>query len=465
MKNVLKKFIGDKAFYRMVMMVAIPIMIQNGVTNFVSLLDNILGGQIGTLQLFGVAIVNQLLFVYNMCVFGGLSGAGIFGAQFYGQRNEEGIRYTFRFKLWVGAITTLIGFVLLICFDDPLIMLYLHDGAEAGEAMLALPYAKEYLHSMLVGLIPFLAVQIYASTLRETGETFLPMKAGIVAVFVNLIFNYLLIFGHFGFPEMGVKGAAIATVLSCFVEAGIVIIWTHKHKAVHGYIRGAYRSLYIPKELVRNITVKGMPLLVNEAFWASGMAILLQCYSVRGLEVVAGMNITSTITNLFNIVFIALGQAVAIIVGRLLGAGKMEEAKETDTKLIAFSVTCCVFVGTVLYILAPLFPDMYNTEPIVKEYATQFIRIAACFMPQTAFLQATYFTMRSGGRTIITSLFDSGFIWILSIPLAFVLSRYTALAPAMVYFLCQAIDIVKTICGFILLKKGVWVQNIVEKKL
>ena len=460
-----KKLIGDKSFYRMVMVVAVPIMIQNGVTNFVSLLDNIMVGQIGTLQMSGVAIVNQLLLVYNLCIFGGLSGAGIFGAQFYGQRNEEGIRYTFRFKLWVGTLTTLLGIFLFLFFDEPLIRLYLNDTNNADDILATLQYGQEYLRIMLVGLVPFLAVQIYASTLRETGETLLPMKAAITAVLLNLVFNYLLIFGKFGFPELGIRGAAYATVISRFVEAAIVIIWTHVHKEQQGYIKGAYRSLKIPKALVKSIIIKGMPLLVNEAFWSSGMAILLQCYSVRGLDVVAGLNITSTITNLFNIIFIALGNAIAIIVGRLLGAGKMEEARDTDTKLIAFSVTCCVGMGLAMSCFAPIFPKLYNTEEVVRNYATQFILVASFFMPQAAFLQATYFTLRSGGRTLLTSLFDSGFIWILSIPLAFFLSRYTDIPIVPVYFLCQAIDIVKCICGFVLLKKGVWLQNIVEKKL
>ena len=161
-----------------------------------------------------------------------------------------------------------------------------------------------------------------------------------MAVFVNLVFNYLLIYGKFGFPKLGVVGAAAATVLSRYVEAVIVIVWTHSHKEINTYIKGIYRTLKIPAELAKRILIKGTPLLLNETFWAAGMALLLQCYSVRGMIVVAGMNISNTISNLFNVVFIALGDSVAIVVGQLLGAGRMEEAKDTDRKLIAFSVFC-----------------------------------------------------------------------------------------------------------------------------
>lgn len=462
MKSFVKKFIGDKKFYGMVFVIAIPIMIQNGITNFVSLIDNIMVGQVGTNQMSGVAIVNQLIFVYNLCIFGGLSGAGIFGAQFFGQRNEDGLRYVFRFKLIIGSLLTIIGLLVLGCFGEELVALYLDTSNSPEDIEATLQYAMQYLHVMLIGLVPFLGVQIYASTLRETGEALLPMKAGIVAVAVNLVFNYLLIFGKIGFPVLGVRGAAIATVLSRFVECFIVVLWTHYHIEKNTYIKSVYRSLRIPAELVKKIIVKGLPLLINEALWSGGMAVLLQCYSVRGLNVVAGMNISNTIMNLFNIAFIALGNAVAIIIGKLLGAGKMEEARDTDRKLIAFSVVLCIFIGAAVIAMAPLFPEFYKTEQEVKDYATHFIRIAAAFLPQSAFLHASYFTLRSGGKTIVTFLFDSGFMWVVTIPLAFVLSRFTALPIEVIFASCQGIEILKCVVGLVLLKKGVWLQNIVE---
>jgi Na+-driven multidrug efflux pump len=226
---------------------------------------------------------------------------------------------------------------------------------------------------------------------------------------------------------------------------------------------GVYKSLAIPGDLMVKIIKKGTPLLINEALWSLGMATLLQCYSVRGLGVVAGMNISNTIVNLFNVVFLALGNSVAIVVGKLLGAGKMDEARDTDRKLIAFSVVSCIIIGAIVIALAPLFPELYNTEADVKEYARHFIIIAALFMPQHAFLHAAYFTLRSGGKTVITFLFDSGFMWVVSIPFAFVISRFTDWKIEVVYALCQGIEIIKSIVGYILLKKGIWLNNIVEK--
>lgn len=461
----LSKFIGNRDFYKMVLMIAVPIMIQNGITNFVSLLDNIMIGQVGTEQMSGVAIVNQLIFVYNLCIFGGVSGAGIFTAQYFGQGNHEGVRQTMRFKLWMVTIITTLTAVLFLCSGAVLISAYLKGDGSPESIAATLMYGEQYMKIMLVGLPAFALVQIYSSTLRECGQTMLPMKAGVAAVAVNLLFNYILIYGKFGAPALGVSGAAIATVLSRYVEMLITIIGVHRkscgEKAVYAFVAGLYRTIKVPRELAVKIIKKGSPLLFNETLWAAGMAMLTQCYSVRGLNVVAGLNVSNTINNVFNIVFIALGDSVAIIVGQLLGAGKMKEARDTDNKLIAFSVACCTCVAAVMFFMAPLFPELYKINDEAKLLARYFIMATAVFMPQNAFLHATYFTLRSGGKTVITFLFDSVFIWCVSVVIAFMLSRYTALPVIVVYALVQLGDLIKCAIGLILVKKGVWLQNIV----
>ena len=371
------------------------------------------------------------------------------------------MRQTFRYKLWLVIILTIITVLLLLSSGEALIGMYLKGEGSAAALEATSRYRMQYLWIMLIGLPPFMMVQVYASTLRECGETVVPMKAGITAVLINLLFNYILIYGKFGAPVLGVRGAAIATVLSRYVEAIIVISWTHRHKEKNPYIEGLYRTLKVPAYMTKKILIKGTPLLFNEALWAAGMAMLTQCYSVRGLNVVAGLNISNTINNVFNIVFIALGDSVAIVVGQLLGAGEMKKARETDTKMIAFSVFCCTCVALVMLVLAPFFPLLYNTNAEARELAKYFIMITAIFMPQNAFLHASYFTLRSGGKTIITFLFDSVFIWCVSVTIAFTLSRFTALPVIGIYTLVQLGDIIKCVIGFILVKKGVWLQNIV----
>lgn len=457
------RLIGDRKFYRKVLYITIPIMIQNGITNFVNMLDNIMVGQVGTEQMSGVAIVNQLMFVFNICIFGAVAGAGILGAQYYGSGNHEGVRHTFRFKLFGCLALTALGLFVLRGWGGDLIRTYLHDGSDVGDIEATFRYGSRYLNIMLIGLLPFSLVQMYSGTLRETGETMMPMTAGIAAVAVNMVFNYILIFGKFGAPRLGVEGAAIATVLSRFVELIIIAVWTHTHKEKNPFIVGVYRSLHIPGPLVRQILITGMPLMINEALWSGGMAMIAQCYSVRGLAVVAGINIANTIANVFNVVFLSLGNAVGIIVGQLLGAGKLEEAKDEDNKLLAFAVVCCAAVGIVMYLIAPVFPQIYKTSDEVRDLATRFIRISALCMPLYGFTNAAYFTLRSGGKTLVTFVFDSMFVWVVSIPLVYVLIRYTALGIVPVYLACQLTEFIKCCIGFGLVKKGVWIQNMVIK--
>lgn len=458
----MKKFIADKSFYKYIFAITGPIIIQNGITNFVSMLDNIMVGQVGTAQMSGVAIVNQLLFILNLLLFGGNAGAGIFTAQYHGSGDVEGVRNTTRFKIIISSVVTAICAVILYCFAKPLIMLFLNSDKETADIALALTSAKSYMNVMLIGLIPTAIVHVYSSTLRETGETIVPMKAGSIAVAINLILNYVLIFDHFGHKGLGVTGAAIATVIAKYIEASYIVLWTHRSTEKNLFATDLYKTFRIPRRLMSNIMRKGVIIMINEGLWSLGMTMLLQCYSMRGLGVVAAVNITNTIFNVFNIVYIALGDAVAIIVGQLLGSGNMEEAKDTDNKLLFFSTVLCVGIGLVIIILAPLFPMLYNTEKDVKDLATVLIQIMGAFMPMHALLHATYFTIRSGGKTFITFLFDSCFMWVISVPIAFMLSHYTSLPIIPLYLMPQLCDLIKTTIGIILIKKNVWLNNLVE---
>jgi len=464
-KEFRKKFIGDREFYKYILLLAIPMIAQNAITSFVSFLDNIMVGKIGTEQMSGVAIVNQLMFVFNICIFGGVSGAGIFGTQFYGKGDHEGQKYTFRFKIYISLIICAVALALFHFKGTELINLYLSDSGDVGDIELALKFGEEYLAIMLFGLIPFGLTQAYISSIRETGHTLVPMLAGIVAMLTNLVLDIVLIFGVGDIPALGVEGAAIATIIARFVEFGIVIIWTHTHRSKNKYIIGAYRSLRIPGKILKDILITGTPLMINEMLWAAGMAAIVQCYAVRGLEVVAAQNISSTITNLFNVVYIQLGSCIAIVVGQHLGAGRIEKAKDVARKMILFSVVCCAVVSVVMILVGKFFPDIYETEESIKALARTFISISAIVMPVCAFCHCCYFTLRSGGKTIITFLFDSVYTWVLVIPFATFLAKYTGLGIALVFLLVQCMEFIKAIIGFFMVRSGIWLQNIVEKEV
>ena len=464
-KNKMKlksKLIGTKDFYRRVIAIVVPMIIQNTITNVVSLLDNVMVGRVGTLQMSAVTIVNQLMFVFYLCIFGGMAGAGIFATQYAGANDNDGIRHCMRMKAIVGVLMTAIALGIFLIFRQPLIEMYIAKDTLPNDAAATIKYATDYMNIMLIGLLPFSVMQVYASSLREVGETKLPMIASISAILVNLVFNYFLIFGAFGFPRLEVAGAAIATVLSRFVEAGIIIIAATLKRKKYPFITGVFKRLYVPWNLAKQIITKGMPLLVNEFLWSSSMAVLLQCYSVRGIEVLSAVNISNTVNNLFNVVFLTMGNAVAIIVGQHLGANRIKEAKQSVWQLLTLSVGCCIAMGGIMACLAPFIPHIYKTEPEVKQMATYFLFTVAALMPVFAFAHNCYFTLRSGGRTIITFVFDSAFAWVIVVPLAFILSKYTALPIVPLYIIVQSLDIIKCIIGFFMVKKGMWIRNIID---
>ncbi len=449
-------------YYKRMIRIALPIMVQSAITNFVSMLDNIMVGRVGTLEMSGVSIVNQLFMVFNLCIFGVMSGAGIFTAQYYGKSDKNGITASFQYKLISAVVVSILGIVIFLTSGDFLISLYLQGQGNEEDMLLISAYAKEYLGIMLIGTLPFALSNAYAGTLKETSDRIVPMISTVSAVFVNLIFNYLLIFGKFGFPKLGVNGAAIATVLSRFVELAILVVWSHTHETKYPFIKSLYRKLYLSKEQLKKFTIIAMPLIINETLWSAGMAALNQCYSYRGLTVIASLNITSTISNVFNVSFISFGSAIGIILSQMLGANKKDEAKFASTRLLFCATLLSALIGGTMVFAAPYFPKIYNTEEAVRALATSLIIVVACFVPVHAFLNACYFALRSGGKTVITFLFDSGFVWLVSVPLAFCLSRFTSVGVIAMYICVCSADIIKCILGYIFLKKGIWLNNVVE---
>ena len=459
---MLKKFIGTKAFYVSVILLIVPMIVQQGITQFVNLLDNVMVGRLGTAPMSGVAIVNQIVFIFNLTIFGGLSGASIFGAQFYGKGDHKGLRDTFRFRLLFSLAVLVIGILMFLFLGESLFKLYLNEEASSAADLAAtLDYANEYMLITLWGLLPFVVVQCFSSTLRDVGETVSPMIASVIAILVNLVLNYLLIFGSFGFPKMGVAGAALATVIARWLEMFYLVGRTYRNRAKFKFVQGAFRSFRIPLSLVKKIAVTGTPLLLNETLWSIGMATINMCYATRGLTAVAATNINATVWNLFSIVMAAMGNAIGILSGQLLGANEIEKAKDTVRKLLVFSVAANLVMGGLIMASAPFIPHIYTTEEVVRHTATRLLLISGAFLPLSAYVQGTYFTIRSGGKTFITFLFDCVFTWVVCLPIAYLLCNFTGLSVIWVFFFVQLAEVIKAVIGAVMLRSGIWAKNVV----
>ncbi len=459
---MLKRLIGTKSFYRSVLRLLLPIIVQQFISSFVSLLDNVMVGSLGTEAISAASIANTVLNVHMLAIFGGLSGISIFGAQFYGKKDMDGMRYTFRLKGYFIILCTAVAVLIYLLFGEAFILSFLRGESNGGDPALALREGVNYLHIMLWGLLPFAIVQTYAGTLRESGETIAPMVAGICAILTNLALNWVLIFGHLGAPALGIRGAAIATVISRYVELLVVLIHAHRHTDRYVFLKGVYQSARVPGKLIVRILPTAAPLLINEILWSLGMTFINQFYSSRGLNAVAALNITGTAWNLFCVIMFAMGSAVSIMVGQRLGAGDLEEARDVDRKLIFLTEVIHVIIGLAMIIASPYVPLLYNVGEDVRALTTKLLTVAGLSLPLHSFAHVTYFTIRSGGRTVITFLFDAVYTWCVTVLLAFCLSRFTELNIVEMYFCVQFIDVIKLVIGLLMLRSDFWARNVVS---
>ncbi len=454
----------NKDIYKKLLKIAIPMMIQNGISNIVNLLDNFMIGSVGTVSLSGVGIANQMMFVFFLMTFGATAGSGIFTAQYYGKKDWEGVRITFRFKLVTNLILSVIACFVYFFGATMLVSRFLQGEGDPADAAQTLDIGVQYLHVMVISLIPIGINQAYAGTLRDIGETKVPLIASACAIVVNFFGNLLLIYGYLGLPALGALGAGIATVISRFVELAVLVIYVATHKKQCPFIVGAFSQFKIPGKLALSIIARATPLLLNETLWSLGMTMLNQAYSVRSLDAMAAIQIQSSIYNVMMVAFVAMGEAVGILIGQILGSGQIDTAKKNSFRMIFFTVIFGLIFGILMIIASPFFPPLFVPDATneILHLATRLIVINGVMMPFYAFTHASYFIIRSGGKTFITMIFDSGFVWVLSVPVAFILAYFTALPVAWMVAIVQSLELIKCASAALFVKSGIWAKNITK---
>ena len=457
----MKKFIGNKKFYKLLLVILIPIVLQQLLTQFVNLLDNIMIGIVGNDEMTGVSLANQILFVYNLCIFGSLGGASIFATQYFGANNKKGYQEAFRYKWLVGVLIFTIFTLVIIFFDESLLKAFINSNeGDFTNPEIVLAEGKKYLLIMLIGNFFFMTKEIYASSLREMKDTLFPMICGVIAIFVNLVLNYLLIYGKFGLPALGVSGAAIATVISRVVEFLIIVIYVLIKRHKFEYLVGVFKRLLPKFSSIKRFTPKTLMLLSNEFFWSLGLTVIVSCYSLRGLDAMASLNIANTVCNLFITLGISMGNATGIIIGNLLGKGEIKEAKEASYRILGFAVVASLFFCLLMIVSSFIIPNIYDTSNSIREVAKTLIIVGAVFVPVQAFNTCCYFMLRAGGKVFLTILFDSLYVWIIRLPFAFILAYVTDLSVVWLYFLINMTDVVKIFMGYYLVDKGVWLKQL-----
>ena len=320
-------------------------------------------------------------------------------------------------------------------------------------------YGKEYLSIMIFGLLPFVITEIYSTNLREVKQTFVPMLSNIISVVLNMFLNYLLIFGNFGFPCLGVKGAAIATVISRFIGCIIVVVFAHSNKK-YNFVNCIFKRFLPQKNSFINIFKGSYLLLINEFLWSFGMTLLNYCFSFKGLEVVAAMNIVSTVSNLLGLLGTSVGIGISVILGQQLGSNQLQEAKEDSDKYIFFAIILGIFITILMFFIKDPILSLYKFDSNIIQVASTLIVISSAMVIIRTYSITCYFIIRSGGKIFITFLFDSVFTIVIRFGITFLFVKLTDLNIFYIYFISEFLEIIKIIIGTILVKKGIWVNKL-----
>lgn len=451
--NNLKKLFGTKEFYMATIAIALPIMAQSFVTSFVNLIDNIMIGSVSATALTAVTVANKYYMVYNSALFGVTGGASIFISQFYGAKQENKCQKTFNILLSICIIIGLLFMGSVVFFPEKIISIFTNT-PEIMESSLA--YVKYIAYSY----VPYAISMAIIAALRAVGINKIQLKIGIATVFTNTILNFILIYGHLGFPAMGVEGAAIATLIARLLECSIYItLIVKKGYMFHLDLKGL---IFYDLTILRSIMTKTIPLTVNEILFGVGQATVFTAYMSVNEYLVAATSVVDTVVNIAFIIFAGLSSAIAILIGKTLGAGKIEEAKSNAVKLIVFGVLVGAAISGVLALLAVFVPNLYNFDQEINETIITLIRIKALYLPIYVVNVCCFFTLRAGGETLNTMIMDSGCLWGFTVSMALILSNFTSLPLVTVYFFVEGMECFRMFIALYFFKKGKWAKNLTE---
>ncbi len=450
------KFIGDKAFMKAALVVAVPLMLQQLITGSVNLIDNLMVGQLGDYAIGGVAAVNRYYMIATFGTNGLVAAASIFIAQYYGANDPQHMKQSFRFAI-DSAMIVMIVFSFLGAFFPSVIVGFFTNDPNVIE------FGVNYLRVAALSFLPYGISLAISNSIRSVGETKIPFYISAIAVVVNTILNYCFIFGKFGFPNMGVVGAALATYIARIVE--LILYLVALKLGDYQFKTRVFDLLKMSRHLIERILVKAAPLALNEVLWSFGMAMLYKFYATRGPEVLSGYSIASTVGDLFFILFGGMAAATTVLVAQKLGAGELDKAKDNAYKLLGFSVILSFFFGVMMFLTSFIVPYLYSKVSMEAKYtAVTFLQIQACLFWIYMIVTQCYFILRAGGDMKHTLILDSVFMWTINIPLVAIITYYTNLPIFVLYLIGQSTDVVKMFLAFHLIKKEKWVNNLTTVK-
>ena len=453
----MRKFIFDLPFAKKATLIALPLMIQQLISVAVNLVDNLMIGYLGDAAIASVAAVNKYYFIAFFAINGLAAAASVFIAQYHGAEERDKMKEVFRTLLLV-SFGIMMLFTLVAKFFPTMILSYFTNDVAVLEN------GTTYLSIALLSFIPTaISLNIFFS-MRAVGEMHIPLRCSVIAVLTNAIFNYCFIFGNFGFPRLGIAGAALATVIARFIELMLAFYTIKKYD--FDFKTRIVDLFIISKDIFVKVIVKAAPLMLNEILFSLGMATLFKFYSTRGSDVMSGNSVAATISDLFFTLFGGMSAATTVLVSTPLGANRLEEARSNGYKLVGYSTMLAFIFGIAMFITSNIVPIIYNHITLEAQHAAMmFIRVQACMFWIYMLSCEFYFILRAGGDMKNTLVMDSVFMWCVNIPIVGFLTYFTNINFLLLYIAGQLTDLVKLFLAYSLVAKERWVVNLTVNNL
>ncbi|MEA4823753.1 MAG: MATE family efflux transporter [Clostridiaceae bacterium] len=416
----------DPLFWKTALPLALPITLQNLLTSSFQIVDTLMVGQLGDTVIAAVGIAGQVAFFINLLFYGISAGGAVFIAQFWGAGNHRGIRHVYGLMLSLTLPVILIFIAACSLFSTNLMAVFTDDAA-------LIEIGARYLRIACWSYLPVGLNQVFCIVLRSTEEVRLPMVTGIFSVILNAAANYALIFGKFGLPALGVEGAAIATVLSAFLGTLLVFLISLSHRNM---LCASLREIFsFDRRFAGKYIHRSLPVLINEGLWSLGVLGYNMVFGRLGADNYAALTIFRTIENLGFVFFIGICNACAVLVGKNIGAGRIDEAKKVSGAFMLLVPLAGITVGLLLVILSSPILSLFNVSPYVRRTAHLLLYFYAA---DIGIRNIPYISVcgifRAGGDTKIGVKYDIGCLYGFSLPLV-ILSAFVLQLPFLAVYI------------------------------
>jgi MATE efflux family protein len=446
--------LSDKAFYRKVFAVCLPIMLQQLLSTAMYMVDTIMIGGLGDIELAGVGAANQLAYLLDICLFGVTGGGSVFMAQYFGKKDLAGVRRTLGLCIVLAGACAALFVAVAQGFGGFCVGLFSDEAAVTARGVEYLTIASwGYLFKALI--YPFGAVH------KSTGHAKLPMLSGLAGLLVNMFLNYCLIFGNLGFPMLGVRGAAIATLIGSAVDCGTLLFFSFARDTA---ARAKWHELFDHVFAnIRPFVAVSAPVLLDDSIWALGMLAQNAIYGKMGTDAFAAMMIVGTVDKLSFILLQGIGTAAAVVIGNTLGASGQDDAYVYGKRFLWLSALVGTLVAVLVCTLGVYIPYLYtNTTPATQALAADTTFVMGFALP----LWALNFTiivgiLRSGGDTRAAAIIDLLPMWAISIPLSLLVGLYFKLPLPYVYACQHVASLVRLFFALRRTNQGKWARQLV----